>query len=124
MSNHQTMSKKTKPLFRGLVAIAVIGMGSIATVGVKAADPPGQLIGGSAVALHLGHLWYRYLLLPSQTLTAESGLIETHSPGVARGALRSAFGTACRRSMPDGTSAGISPRAASAGWLRSHVAAY
>ena len=40
MSNHQTMSKKKKPLFRGLVAIAVIGMGSIAMVGVKAADPP------------------------------------------------------------------------------------
>ena len=40
MSNHQTMSKKTKPLFRGLVAIAVISMGSIAMVGVKAADPP------------------------------------------------------------------------------------
>ncbi|MGH9893823.1 MAG: hypothetical protein ACREA0_17930, partial [bacterium] len=27
--------------------------------------------------LHLDHLWYRYLLLPSPSLSAESGLIET-----------------------------------------------
>ena len=42
---------------------------------------------------YLGHLWYRYLLLPSQTLTAESDLIETPlSMRGWRGALRNAFG--------------------------------
>ena len=57
MSNHQTMSKKTKPLFRGLVAIAVIGLGPIAMVGVKAADPPATVDRGE-VQSHC--IWVTY----------------------------------------------------------------
>jgi len=124
MPNHQTMSKKTKPLFRP-GSYRGDRYGVYRDGGREGGgSTSGSWSGGSAVALHLGHLWYRYLLLPSQTLTAGSGLIETPSPGVeGEGPFARRSITACRRSVPDGTSPGISPRAASAGWLQSRVAA-
>lgn len=51
--------------------------------------------------MHLGHLWYRYLLLSSQTLTAKSGLMET--PLSMRGWRRfwKAFDHHHRQSVPE-----------------------
>jgi hypothetical protein len=63
---------------------------------------PEAVSGTGHKPLRLGYLWYRYLLLPSPSLTAESGLIEAPLSMCGwRGTLRKAFGhrlpaVACR----------------------------